>query len=57
MNRAELEQSRLAVDAAKGAVKVAKSGFLPKVNASAGEAWGGSGSNWPGDDKENWSVV
>ena len=53
MNRAELEQSRLAVDAAKGAVKVAKSGFLPKVNASAGEAWGGSGSNWPGDDKEN----
>ena len=56
MNRAELEQSRLAVDAAKGAVKVAKSGFLPKVNVSAGEAWGGSGSNWPGDDKENWSV-
>ena len=56
MNRAELEQSRLAVDAAKGAVKVAKSGFLPKVTASATESWGGSGSNWPGDDKENWSV-
>lgn len=56
MNRVDLEQSRLAVDAAKGAVKVAKSGFLPKVNASAGEAWGGSGSNWPGDDKENWTV-
>lgn len=55
-NRAELEQSRLAVEAAKGAVKVAKSGFLPKVNASAGEDWGGSGSNWPGDDKENWTV-
>ena len=57
MNRAELEQSRLAVDAAKGAVKVAKSGFLPKVTASATESWGGSGSNWPGDDKENWSKV
>lgn len=56
MHRPELEQSRLAVDAAKGAVKVAKSGFLPKVTASAGESWGGSGSNWPGDDKENWSV-
>lgn len=56
MNRAELEQSRLAVDAAKGAVKVAKSGFLPKVTASATESWGGSGSNWPGDDKEKWSV-
>ena len=56
MNRVDLEQSRLAVDAAKGAVKVAKSGFLPKVNASAGEAWGGNGSNWPGDDKENWTV-
>lgn len=56
MNRAELEQSRLAIDAAKGAVKVAKSGFLPKVNASASEAWGGRGSNWPGDDKENWTV-
>ena len=56
MNRAELEQSRLAIDAAKGAVKVAKSGFLPKVTASATESWGGSGSNWPGDDKENWSV-
>lgn len=56
MNRVDLEQGRLAVDAAKGAVKVAKSGFLPKVNASAGEAWGGNGSNWPGDDKENWTV-
>ena len=43
MNRAELEQSRLAVDAAKGAVKVAQSGFLPKVTASATESWGGSG--------------
>lgn len=31
MNRAELEQSRLAVDAAKGAVKVAKSGFCRKL--------------------------
>lgn len=56
MHRSELGQSRLAVDAAKGAVKVAKSGFLPKVNASASEAWGGSGSNWPGDNKENWTV-
>lgn len=56
VNRADIEQSRLAVDAAKGAVKVAKSGFLPKINASAGEAWGGNGSDWPGDDKENWTV-
>lgn len=56
MHRPDLEQSRLAIDAAKGAVKVAKSGFLPKVSASASESWGGSGSNWPGDDRENWTV-
>lgn len=56
LHRADLEQSRLNIDAAKGALKVAKSGFLPKVNASAGEAWGGKGSNWPGDDNANWTV-
>lgn len=47
MNRAELEQSRLAVDAAKGAVKVAKSGFLPKVTASATESWGAAAATGP----------
>ena len=31
MNRAELEQSRLAVDAAKGAVKVLKAAFCRKL--------------------------
>ena len=29
---------------------------MPKVYANASNNWGGNGSDWPGDDDENWSV-
>ncbi len=53
-HRPELEQAKTSVDAAKGALLVAKSGHMPQVSASAGQNW--SSNNWPGDDNGNWSV-
>lgn len=53
-NRPELEQAKQAVEAAKGALKVARSGYQPQVSASASQSW--SDSNWPGDENGNWGV-
>ena len=54
MHRPELEQAKQNVEAAKGALRVAISGHMPQVNASASQAW--SDSNWPGDENGNWAV-
>ena len=53
-NRPELEQARQGVEAAKGALMVARSGHMPQVAATASQAW--SDSNWPGDENGNWGV-
>lgn len=53
-HRPELMQAKYNVDAAKGALMVARSGHMPQVAASASQAW--SDSNWPGDENGNWGV-
>lgn len=53
-HRPELEQARQNVEAAKGALKVARSGYMPQVSASASQNW--NDTNWPGDENGNWSV-
>ena len=55
-HRPELKQAEYGVDAAEAALVVARSGHMPKVYANASNNWGGDGSDWPGDDDENWSV-
>ena len=56
-HRPELEQAKQQVEAAKGALRVAISGHMPQVNASASQNWDNSnGNNWPGDDNGNWTV-
>lgn len=53
-HRPELEQAKQGVEAAKGALKVARSGHMPQVSASASQNW--NDSNWPGDENGNWGV-
>lgn len=55
-HRPELKQAEYAIDSAEAALVVARSGHMPKVYANASNNWGGNGSDWPGDDEENWSV-
>lgn len=55
-HRPELKQAEYAIDSAEAALVVARSGHMPKVYANASNNWGGDGSDWPGDDDENWSV-
>lgn len=56
-HRPELKQAEYGVDAAEAALVVARSGHMPKINAVAGNYWGGTDeSNWPGDDNDHWSV-
>lgn len=55
-HRPELKQAEYAIDSAEAALVVARSGHMPKIYANASDNWGGNGSNWPGDDDENWSV-
>lgn len=54
MHRPELEQAKQNVEAAKGALRVAISGHMPQVAASASQNW--KDSNWPGDENGNWGV-
>lgn len=53
-HRPELMQAKYGVDAAKGALMVARSGHMPQVSASATQQW--SDSNWPGDENGKWGV-
>lgn len=54
MHRPELEQAKQNVEAAKGALRVAISGHMPQIAASASQNW--NDSNWPGDENGNWGV-
>ena len=53
-HRPELMQAKYSVDAAKGALMVARSGHMPQVAANGSQSW--SDNNWPGDEKGNWGV-
>lgn len=53
-HRPELMQAKYGVDAAKGALMVARSGHMPQVAVSATQQW--SDSSWPGDDNGKWGV-
>ena len=53
-HRPELEQAKQQVEAAKGALRVAISGHMPQVAATASQSW--KDSNWPGDENGNWGV-
>ena len=53
-HRPELEQAKQNVEAAKGALRVAISGHMPQIAASASQNW--NDSNWPGDENGNWGV-
>lgn len=54
MHRPELEQAKQQVEAAKGALRVAISGHMPQIAASASQNW--NDKNWPGDENGNWYV-
>ena len=47
-------QAAKAVEAARGGVMAARSGYLPSVSVSAGYGWGDR--EFPGDEKSSWSV-
>lgn len=53
-HRPELEQAKQGVEAAKGALRMAISGHMPQVAASATQNW--NHKNWPGDENGNWAV-
>ena len=53
-HRPELEQAKQNVEAAKGALRVAISGHMPQVAATASQNW--NNKNWPGDENGNWYV-
>ena len=51
-HRPELMQAKYGVDAAKGALMVARSGHMPQVSASATQALGSD--YWLGDNRTKW---
>lgn len=52
--RPELEQARQGVEAAKGALMVARSGHMPQIVANASQNW--HDKEWPGDENGEWGV-
>ena len=56
LNRPDLEQSRQSVRSAKGGVRSARSGYMPKVSVSAGKQW--NYTSEPGDPSNTttWSA-
>ncbi len=55
-NRPELEQARQGVEAARGAVRVARSGYQPQISAVASQNWATGDGHWPADEESNWTV-
>ncbi len=54
IHRPESIQADYAIDIAKQSVKIAKSGKLPTVSASAATGW--SDTTFPGTDNNTWSI-
>ncbi len=55
-NRPELEQARQGVEAARGAVRMARSGYQPQISAIASQNWVTGDKHWPADEESNWTV-
>jgi outer membrane protein len=53
-NRPDVTQARANLDSAKEGVKVARSGYLPKVALSAAKDW--YDADFPGDKNHNWTI-
>lgn len=53
-NRPEIHQAEAAVGMAKAAQKIANSGNLPNLSLGASNEW--SEDNFPGKEKDNWSI-
>ena len=55
-NRPELEQAKQGVEAARGQVRAARSGYQPQISAVASQNFGTSDAHWPADEESNWTV-
>ena len=55
-NRPELEQAKQGVEAARGQVRQARSGYQPQISAVASQNFGTSDAHWPADEESNWTV-
>lgn len=56
-HRPELAQAKYNVDAKKGALQVARSGYMPQVSGQARQNFSDSSNSWHGSgDKHDWSV-
>lgn len=55
-NRPELEQAKQGVEAARGQVKQARSGYQPQISAVASQNWATGDGHWPADEESNWTV-
>lgn len=55
-NRPELEQAKQGVEAARGAVRAARSGYQPQISAVASQNWATGDGHWPADEESNWTV-
>lgn len=60
-NRPELEQAKQGFRAAKGGVRVARSGYMPQISINASKEWtnGSTGEEkrgWPGNLDQTWGV-
>ena len=56
-NRPELEQAKQGVEAARGQVRAARSGYQPQIAVSASQNFGTSDKHWPADEESTWSVA
>lgn len=55
-NRPELEQAKQGVEAARGQVRAARSGYQPQISAFATQNWDTSDGHWAADEESTWSA-
>jgi outer membrane protein TolC len=55
-NRPELEQAKQGVQAARGQVRAARSGYQPQISAFASQNWDTKDGHWAADEESTWSA-
>ena len=55
-NRPELEQAKQGVQAARGHVRAARSGYQPQISAFATQNWDTKDGHWAADEESTWSA-
>ena len=55
-NRPELEQAKQGVQAARGQVRAARSGYQPQISAFATQNWDTKDGHWAADEESTWSA-